>query len=344
MRREVLILGALTTGFAGCELVSSILDAISDLSLLGVMPDPDFAKEGSENAGKVRIAIGAVDDSFIPIKPSVKKLRIETAEGEEVPVDEVEEVEGDDLGYFAILVDGSGSVENYGCTGCPSDPNRIRIEAVQQLSESLSACGPDWQQGLFEFGLYAVSNGFDYTYQHTSWTTDADEIVAAADHLGSEGGTFVWDSTWEVLDKLTKAHDNDGGEGGVGIVVLSDGADLGYGHNVNQLIAHANEIGVRVHTVGFGVAADGSEFQDRNAVEDLSRLALETGGSYGYVSDVSQLPDLAEAIAYAQCGGHSQLVVTWPEHEEGEAYDGTVVYTENEAIQVPFRFTGPRVR
>lgn len=335
----------LTTGVAGCELIDTILDAISDLSLLGVMPDPEFSVPDSKNNGKVRIAIGAVDDSFVPIKPAVKKIRIETDEGEEVPVDEVEEVEGDEFGHFAILVDGSGSVEAPpgACDGCPSDPNRIRVEAVQELADALGACGPDWNQSLFEFGLYNISNGFDYTYRHTNWTTDSDEVVDAANNLGSEGGTFIWDSTWEVLDKLSSAHSNDGGEGGIGIVVLSDGADLGYGRTVDQLIGHANELGVRVHTVGFGNAADGNDFQDRNAVEDLQRLALETGGYYGFVSDVKELPDLGEAIAYAQCGGHSQLVVTWPEEaEEGREYDGRIVYEDNEAIQAPFTFTGPR--
>ncbi len=347
MRRELLLLGALTTGVAGCELVSTLLDAISDLSLLGVMPDPDFSEPDSPNNGKVRIAIGAIDDSFVPIQPAANNLRVETGDGEEVPIEEVEEIEGDDFGHFAILVDGSGSVEAPvgACDGCPSDPNRIRVEAVQELADSLSACGPDWNQGLFEFGLYSISSGFDYTYRHTDWTTDADEVVSAANNLGAEGGTFIWDSTWEVLDQLTKAHDRDGGDGGVGIVVISDGADLGYGRTVDQLIAHANELGVRVHTVGFGNAADGNEFQDRNAVEELSRLAQGTGGYYGFVADVNQLPELGEAIAYAQCGGHSQLVVTWPEEaEEGQEYDGRIVYEENEAIRAPFTFTGPRRR
>ena len=129
----------------------------------------------------------------------------------------------------------------------------------------------------------------------------------------------------------------------MGIVVLSDGADLGAGRSVEQLIEHAKGLDIRVHTVGFGNAADGNDTQDRNAVEDLQRLALETGGYYGFVNDLSQLPDLGESIAYAQCGGHSQLVVTWPEDaEEGREYDGRIVYEENEAIQVPFTFTGPR--
>ena len=338
MKRSLVLIAALTMGLGACEFIGTVLGALSDLSLLGVSPAAGFSQANSPDRGKLRIAVGAVNDSFVPVLPKAKDLKVKTASGEEVPVEETEEVEGHEKGSFVLLVDGSYSTSW-------TDPDRVRVEAVRALADQLSACGNGWEQALMEFGVLNGTNGFDVTAVRARYTDDADAIDAAADDLGSWEETPLWDSTYEVLEDLAAEYDTsfsgDTKKAGMGIVVLSDGADTVSRHSRADVVTRANELGIRVHTVGFGPAADGDLAQDEAAIEGLRRMADETGGYYGYVSTVDELPALAEAVASAQCGGHTQLVVTWPEAEPDQTYDGSIVYKDNDAIAVPFRFTSP---
>jgi len=328
---------------AGCGLVGSLLGALGDLTVLGAMPSPDFSNPDSPDQGRVDIVVGAKDDGFLPVKPFVRDLRIETADGEKVPVDDSESVDGHDEGSLALLVDGSSSNESGGCLGCPSDPDRVRVEAVALLAEALADCGDGWQQALLEFGT-VPSSGFDELTVHADFTDDPAALGDAAEALGSSGATPLWDATLEALDLLQSSHQStftDPDDVGIGLVVLSDGADTASFSTRDDVVAEATALGVRIHTIGYGAAADADTERDEDAIEGMRQLAAETGGAYGYASSIDDLPRIAEDLAAAQCGGQTRLVVTWPDAEPDTRYDGRVVYKENEAIKAPFSFRSP---
>ena len=339
MKRPIVWVTALTLGLAGCDVLSAVLGALSDLTLLGVTPAEGFSDAASPDRGKVRIAVGALDDNFIPVLPAAQQLRVQTDAGEDVEVEETEEVPGHDRGSFILLVDGSGSV-------LATDPDRVRVEAVRVMADKLASCGEGWEQSLMEFGVYQPTGGFAVTAQRADWTTDPAAIGEAAESLDAADLTPLWDAIIEVLDELERHHDRafdgDRDGAGVGLVVLSDGDDTASTQNRAAVVARAEALDVRLHMVGFGPAADGDQAVDPAAVESLRRIADATGGYYGYVSNVDELPALAESIALAQCGGHTQLVVTWPESDAGEEYGGRIVHRDNDALAVPFSFTAPR--
>lgn len=72
------------------------------------------------------------------------------------------------------------------------------------------------------------------------------------------------------------------------IVALTDGQNNSSSNDLNDTIAQAQQINVPVHTIGFGDEGDVN-------VEDLTRLANETGGEFQRVED-EQLADLYQNI------------------------------------------------
>lgn len=353
-------LGLSTVLVGGCDsILEGILGALVDLSVLGIMPAEGFSDESSADHGKVKLALGAEDDGGSPVAPAGDLLEIEPDDGSDVEEGDWEEVPGHDAGSFVLLVDGSGSVESSDqCDGCPTDPTRLRVEAAKALALELGACSGDWRMSLMEFGADTPSTGYTATNVISEWTEDTDTVVSAADQLGSYLGTPLWDSTFEVLDALsddavdafaaTDPGTTDSGidaptidEVGIGIVVLSDGTDTESSTSLDELIAHATSLDIAVHTVGFGPASDTFEATDTEAVEGLRRLASETGGYYGFVETVDDLPALTESIAGALCGGHTEMTATFAAPApSGDLVTGRI-RVKNTQVSVPFSFRAP---
>ncbi len=342
-------------GLAGCDMLEEVLADVLDiqnLSLLGIMPAAQFGDPDSPDRGKLTLAMGADDDRGLPIKPDPEDIELEDENGEDIPVEGGEPRPGYDQGSFVLLVDGSASLEQSGpgCEGCPTDPQRFRVQAAQQLSEQLAACGPDWRQSLMEFSTELSDRDFTWSRVLADFDDDPRMVMENAPMLSSDGGTPLWDATYEVLDSLVddsvKQYGGnpkaDPADYGVGLVVISDGADTGSDTSLDKLIAHAVDLGVPVHTIGLGPASDAVEdFAQPEAVEGLRRLAQETGGYYGYVTDAAELPDLTQAIAKATCGGYTEVYARFPEPKEsGERQWGTVKL-KGTPIRIPFTFTVP---
>ncbi len=349
MRRHLVLaigLGLSTVMLGGCEeILEEILEQLADLNLLGVMPAEGYANPNSPDHGKVTMAFGGENDDGESTAPPGDLIEIEPNDGSDVEEGDWEEVPGHTVGSFILLVDGSGSVMD-------TDPDNLRVEASKSLAKKLGKCSGEWRMSLMEFGGYP-SGGFSNTTVLADWTVDAPDLVGAADLLSANGDTPVWDSTYEVLTALasdavdtfsdgTSADPKDLPEEiGVGIVVVSDGADNVSSASVDDLIAYANDLGVAVHTVGFGPASDTSDDSDILAVEDLRTLSLGTGGYYGFVASMKDLPPLTEAIAGSLCGGHTELGAVFEEPgESGKRVAGKVRLKGTE-LSVPFRFTAP---
>ena len=357
MTRTGLCLTTLGLGLGGCVVLDALLQ-LQDLSLLGVTPADGFAQRGAADEGIATIAVGAEDERGIPLIPPLSLLEVEDENGDPVEIEEGEEVPGEVAGSLVLLIDGSGSMENTSpdCPDCPTDPQRHRVEAARELSKKLEACGPDWRQSLMEFTTTSSDSSMRSTRVLAGFGAEPAEVGAAADRLTSHGGTPIWDSTSEVIELLSRdateafaaAEAGDtGGPGierwGTGLVVVSDGADTSSLVSLEALIGQANEAGIAVHTIGLGPASDSvEEFgAESEAVEELRRLAKETGGYYGFVSSPAELPALAASIAKATCGGYQELTVRFSQpRASGERVHGSLGLA-NTDLKVPFTFTAP---
>lgn len=130
---------------------------------------------------------------------------------------------------------------------------------------------------------------------------------------------------------------------GRSLVVISDGADTASWKDLDRVIEVATNNGIQVHAIGLGPASDAeTEFgAEPEAIADLRRLALETGGTYGYVSTADELPQHAASIAKAVCGGYTELTAHFAEPKpSGERVNGRVTLLGTD-IGVPFTFTAP---
>lgn len=362
MRKKTAALAIVTTGLAlgGCSVIGALL-GLTDILLLGVTPADGFADAASAEAGQAKIAVAGEGEGGLPIIPALSLLEVEDENGEPVDIEEGEEVPGHAAGSFVLLVDGSGSMENTSteCADCPTDPERFRVQAAKELSKKLAACGPDWRQSLMEFTTEAYGGEFQSARVLADFGTEPEELSVAAEGLTSYGGTPIWDATSEVLASLTDdaseafaAAEADESadtaspgvdDWGVGLVVISDGTDTHSIQSLDALIGQAQSAGVPIHAIGLGPASDSVEEYgaDPQAVEDLRRLAKETGGYYGFVSSPDELPQLAQNVAMATCGGYQEMTVRFAEPKQsGERVNGRLKLA-NTDLSVPFTFTAP---
>jgi hypothetical protein len=130
---------------------------------------------------------------------------------------------------------------------------------------------------------------------------------------------------------------------GRSLVVISDGADTSSWKSIDEVIEKANRASINVHAIGLGPASDAdTEFgAEPEAIADLRRLALETGGTYGYVSSANQLPTQAEAIAKAVCGGYTEVTAHFANPPAaGQRVNGRVNLIGTD-FGVPWTFTAP---
>jgi len=353
-------LGLSTLAVAGCDQVfEELLAAFADLNILGVMPADGYSDPNSADYGRVKMALGGEGEDGEGIAPPGDDIEIEPDDGSDVEEGDWEVVPGYFEGSFVLLMDGSGSVEATDqCDMCPTDPNRLRVEAAKALALELGACSDNmWRMSLMEFGGESTAAGMSSTDTLADWTTDAQAVADAADGLGSYLGTPLWNSTFEVISALTEdvgdAYYEPGDEPtdpvrelpdeiGVGLVVISDGEDTESTRGLEEVIDKALEAGIPVHTIGFGPASDSvDEYSNSNAVADLRTLADATGGYYGFVETVDDLPELTRAIAGAMCGGHTELYATFTEPAaSGERVTGQVRLAGT-PLSVPFAFRAP---
>ena len=336
----------LSLGLASCEVAEQLLAALSGLELLGVIPAEGFSNPGSPDYGKLRLAIAGEDDAGTLIGPVAEDLEVEGEDGTIVGGTETNEVEGHDIGSFLILADASASTEaDPTCPGCPTDPNRLRVDAAKAMARAIGDCSGDWRIALHDFGSHQPSQGFQVNRVLADWTTEARDVVEAADRLGSYWGTPLWDAVYEAAGALGDDADEQfegSDDAGRAIVVISDGADTESVRRIGAAVEEANARGVTVHAIGFGPASDLSLDNDRGAVSGLQRLAEGTGGTYGYVGDLQDLPALSESIGAAVCRGYTEVVTTFEEPpESGSIVNARVRSKKNPAIAVPFSFRAP---
>lgn len=374
-RRSALALTAtLGLGLAGCDLLAAALN-LDALSLLGIMPRAGFSQATSADFGDVVFALGAEDSQGFSLAPPLYLLDFEDENGEPIEVEEGEEIPGSDAGTFVLLVDGSSSMLSTDPARFRVDAAAqvaIRIEECSDhwdqalLEFTTDAPGGKHQHSrmLADYGAPAKTiaeraDGLDAMGSTPLWDATHEVLAGMDEHadgheselmgLGAEQGAEQGDGG------VPEEGGEQPGEGGFpeddpgvatygrSLVVISDGADTASRRGLDEVIEKAQRAGVHVHAIGLGPASDAeTEFgAEPQAIADLRRLALETGGTYGYVSSASQLPTQAEAIAKAVCGGYTEVTAHFATPPgSGERVNGRVNLVGTQ-FGVPFTFTAP---
>jgi hypothetical protein len=336
----------LTTGLVGCEMLQSLL-SLDALSVLGIIPQSGFSKASADGFGKVVFAVAAEDEGGFSLAPPVSMLEFRDQNGDLMGVRDNVEVPGNDAGTFALLVDGSGSMTS-------TDEERFRVDAAAMVASRIEACSDQWDQALLEFNSDSSGGKYEYSQVLAPYGSSAKAIAESATALDAGGGTPLWDATHEVLAAFADHADShsqrllDAGEPtaetyGRALVVISDGADTSSSRRLSKVIEKANNKGISVHAIGLGPASDAetSFLREDKAITELRRLALETGGTYGYVSSADELPAQADAIASAVCNGYTQVIVEMADPPaSGERVRGFVGIAGT-PIGLPYTFTAP---
>jgi len=348
MKRMLIILMVGT--LSGCAVVGELWKLVG-ANILGIMPKEGFSDSASEDYGKVVIAVASESANGLAGLLPMDQLTILDADGNPADVDKKVEVPGADSGSVVVLVDGSGSMAG-------SDPDRLRVRAIEMLSAELSECSEDWGQSLFEFTTEASAGRLRYSRKLADFGSDTQRMTSAAEQLDEDGGTPLWDAAHEIMGDFKDAADEHQEElsekeaaalQGVDdpnyartLVVISDGADTDSSKTVEKVITSANNKNIRVHSIGIGPASDANliNLQPR-AVRDLRKLSLETDGYYGYVDSIDDLPKHAKAIAASMCDGYEQLLVTFPEAERSAGRVWASLEIADSGISVPFTFSAP---
>lgn len=275
-----------------CGLITDLLSLIG-LQLLGVTPglnlgDFDFSLLGQNEQDKV---------SLQSLASSGLDVQVENDDGSMSPCDFVDEDirGGSKYNTIAIVVDDSGSMENYYpyeeyedlCLTCPHDPDRRRADAAIRLIDTILAEAPASRIGLFDFGP-DPSMGMDATRILADFGSELDDFRSAAREIdGSEmRGTPMWDSLAELISVLSdEAEDFEGELMRMTptrefepytptdttddsldirvqryIVVLGDGDDnIEYGgsddYTLDAVIDMARRNNIVIHAVGLGQAS-----------------------------------------------------------------------------------------
>lgn len=146
------------------------------------------------------------------------------------------------------------------------------IEASKRLVDSL---GPNDECAIILFGL-GINLAQDFT-------TDKAELKRVLDNMRDSGGTPLFSASYRGCEILRARGGNRHA------VIITDGEDNQSTHTVDDVIALANQIDAKLHTIAFDIE---QRFQ---AV--MERMAVETGGVYFFVSRPSELTAVYEKIA-----------------------------------------------
>ena len=146
------------------------------------------------------------------------------------------------------------------------------IEASKRLVDSL---GANDECAVITFGR-GISVAQDFT-------TDKAQLKTVLDAMQANGGTPLFDASYEGCGLLQARSGNRHA------VIITDGEDNTSTHTVDDVIAVANMVGARLHTIAFDI---GEQYQGV-----MRRMAVETGGVYFFVSRPSELTAVYEKIA-----------------------------------------------
>lgn len=204
----------------------------------------------------------------------------EQIENEGAAVDEIIDVVGQpDPGGIsvALVMDISGSMDGSAMAQVRNAGNRF-VDQMNFLDKA----------AIIPFGTSA--------WVQQPFTSDPFALHAAISALNASGATALYDGVYLGIDQCNKQT------GVRAVVIFTDGVDNASSRTVEQAIAHANETGIPVFTIGVG--------GDANTAL-LERLAQQTGGTYTLVPSAADLAQIYNDITALL---QNQYLITYRTH------------------------------
>ncbi|WP_195837564.1 VWA domain-containing protein [Halorhabdus sp. CBA1104] len=145
------------------------------------------------------------------------------------------------------------------------------------------------------------------------WSKDESELTGAIDTISAGGGTNLWGATKRGVEQAAPRV------GRSAVVVLTDGKNT-KSTTLNEAITAAQESNVPVYTIGLGSDADES---------DLQTLANDTGGTYHFAPDSSDLATIYDRISQSIADEYEITYETTNTATDGTIRDVTVTANYN---------------
>jgi hypothetical protein len=281
-------------------------------ALLGAQPRLDFLADGGVpnlDAGFNRFMVWVSTDA------TAEEVKV-SCDGVDCPLVSSRARPGAERGVVAVVIDGSGSnsVGPDVCTGCPTDPDGGRVAATKAFFTRLLTNAPLWRAALFDFGPNGNA-GFLSTRFIAGYSSVPDDLVAGADLLVGNGGTYIYDAIWDVAP--TVAGERLFIDGGIDtpmhLLLVTDGEDTNSTITLPKAVGQAAQLGVMVDSIGYGHSDGGPiPLLAGKAFRDLRLIASATGG-FSNIEQTWQLTSTLETIADAYLHGVIELELSLPD-------------------------------
>lgn len=312
----------------GCAQIQEAIDYIrpSDATLNGYTVERDAS---GNPTGRVDLNVSALDAGGEPIAgeitnpvvtvndPIVVPGTVSAAQRYSARATVAFNIEIQEIINGILDIDQSGSMRR-------TDPARQRVDAAQSFIGRITD-----QDRLAVMTFRGADPGFRASALLQDFTGDQAALNAAAERVGQDGGTPIWDSVLDTLD----VHDRDeGGEGSSRVVVLfTDGQRDGGTVDFDEALSAADASGVKFFTVGLGSAEE-----DFDAAE-LQELAETTGGTFANVEDADGLEELFNRVFNAIRASGVITVNISPIPPAGSLVTGRISFDVNgETFDLPY--------
>ncbi len=328
MKRFTLPLLACAALLGGCEQIQEVVDLIrpSDATLNGYTVERDA---NGNPTGNVDLNVSALDAAGEPIAgeisnpvvtvndPIVVPGSLGAAQRYSAKARVAFDIEIQEIINGILDIDQSGSMKR-------TDPARQRVDAAQSFIGRITD-----QDRLAVMTFRGADPGFRASALLQDFTGDQSALNTAAERVGQDGGTPIWDS---VLDTLDVHSEDSGGEGSSRVVVLfTDGQRDGGKVDFSEALSAAQGSGVKFFTVGLGSAEE-----DFDAAE-LQELAEATGGTFANVENPDELEELFNRVFNAIRASGVITVNISPVPPAGSLVTGRISFDVNgETFDLPY--------
>jgi Ca-activated chloride channel family protein len=124
------------------------------------------------------------------------------------------------------------------------------------------------------------------------FAANMDQLRSALNHIGSRGGTALYDAVYASLDHLTL-----GNQDKKVLLVITDGHDNSSAHTFSQLIRYEEQSNAQVYTIGLLDGGAGSPGEQLDA-GIIKKMAYVTGGKAFFPESLAEVGDVCEHVAH----------------------------------------------
>jgi Ca-activated chloride channel homolog len=207
-----------------------------------------------------------------------------------------------------LMLDGSGSM-------AITDPGELRNQAAKSFVDRMGTAD--------RAAIGSFSSNVVLPVQ-ADLTSDKPRLKTAIDTATyAGGGTNLWGAAFESTNFIAAAA----GSGKVAII-FTDGEDNGASHSTTEVISNANNQGVKIYMVGFGVSTNASQ---------MTAVATGTNGIYRGVGSATDLKDLFNTTFNAATASGCIEMQFNPKPTSGTTVNGTLQFKVNGTpLSTPF--------